>query len=77
MNKITINDKEKGRVEMEIVMTYENDNNKYVIYKEVNLPEYYIAKYKTDTSILDTNLTDEEIAFGEKVLEGAINEVKN
>ena len=77
MNTIEITDKKKGKIKMEVVLTYENDNNKYVIYKEIKGTDVYIAKYNDNNDNLDTNLTDAEIEFGQKVLEGAINEIKD
>ena len=75
MDKITIKT-DKETIEMEVVLTYQTDNNNYVIYKDKE-NVHYIAKYNLKNDDLDTELTDEELAYGEKVLNGVLNEINN
>lgn len=75
MDKIIIQDKEKGRLEMEVVLTFSFHDRNYVIYKDDN--DYFIAKYNEENDLLDTNLNEEEITYGEKVLEEVLKNVKN
>ena len=77
MDTIEITDKKKGKITMEVVLTYKNNTNSYVIYKEINGKDIYIAKYNDDNDELDTNLTEDEIKFGEKVLNEMLNKANN
>lgn len=75
MDKIIIHDKEKGKIEMEVVLTFIFCDKNYVIYKDDK--DYFIAKYNNDNDFFDTNLNEEEIRYGEKVLEGVLKNVKS
>lgn len=75
MDKIIIKT-DKETIEMEVVLTYQMNNNNFVIYKDKK-NVHYIAKYNLKNDDLDTDLTDEELAYGEKVLNGVLNEINN
>lgn len=74
MDKIIIQDKIKGKVEMEVVMTFRFKDSNYVIYKDIE--EYYIAKYNETDDCLDTCLTEDELLYAENVLKEVLNNVK-
>ena len=56
------------------VLTYQNNGVDYVIYKDDD-NVHYIAKYNYENEELNTYLSDEEISFGEQVLNEVIDEV--
>lgn len=67
---------DKEIIEMEVVLTYHVNDKDYVIYKDKD-DVHYIAKYNFVNDDLDTNLTENEIAYGEKVLVEVLNEINN
>lgn len=72
MDVIKIKDKTKGIIEMEVVLTYKFEGKDYVIYKDKE-DVLYIAKYNLNNDKLDTNLSESEIKYGEKVLSEVLN----
>lgn len=76
MDKIKIKTDKNEIVEMELVLTYQNNDKDYVIYKDQE-NVHYIAKYKYSNDELDTNLNENEITFGEHVLNEVINEISS
>ena len=76
MDKITIKTKNNEVIEMEVVLTYQNNDKDYVIYKDKE-NFHYIAKYNYSNDELDTNLNENEITFGEQVLNEVINEISS
>lgn len=49
----------------------DNSDYNYIIYRNIEQTDYYIAKYKGEKIVdLDTELTEKEIKIGEKILEG-------
>lgn len=75
METIKIRDEKKGVIEMEIVLTYDYKDNNYVIYKDNK--DLYIAKYNYDNELLNTDLKEEEISFGEKVLKEVLHNAES
>lgn len=76
MDKIKIKTDNDEIIEMEVVLTYKNRDKDYVIYKDQE-NVHYIAKYNYSNDELDTDLTEEEITFGEQVLNEVINEISS
>lgn len=74
MDTITIKTNDNAVIEMEVVLTYQNNGVDYVIYKDDD-NVHYIAKYNYENEELNTYLSDEEISFGEQVLNEVIDEV--
>lgn len=74
MDTITIKTNDNAVIEMEVVLTYQNNGVDYVIYKDDD-NVHYIAKYNHENEELNTYLSDEEISFGEQVLNEVIDEV--
>ena len=73
MDKIKIINNNGISEEMEIVLDYEYNDNKFIIYKDKK-NNHYIAKCD-DKFNLDTELNTEEIEYGEEVLKGVIDEI--
>lgn len=72
---VYIEDSEGNYLGFEIVTIYSVGNSKYnyIIYRNSEEKDYYIAKYMGDEiSELDTNLTEEEIKVGRVILKGVI-----
>lgn len=76
MDTIKIKDKIKGIIEMEVVLSYKTNSKNYVIYKDC-ADTLYIAEYNYENDKLNSNLTEEEIKFGEKMLKEVQKNVKN
>lgn len=76
MDIITIFDNDNIPINMEVVLTYKFNMNQYIIYRSLDKKDYFIAKSLSDHS-LDTNLNDDEIKYGEMVLRGVLDEIKN
>lgn len=75
MDKITIKTNNEF-IEMEVVLTYKKDEKDYVIYKDKqNI--HYVAKYNFLNDDLDTDLSEDEISYGEKILNEVINEINS
>ena len=69
---IDIYDSNKNKLKMEVVMKFnlEGYRDNYLIYKEINEDNYFIAKYIGENMVdLDTDLTKSEIELAEKLLE--------
>lgn len=75
MDKIVIKTNKKS-IEMEVVLTFKINGKDFVIYKDEE-NNHFIAKYNFRNDKLDTNLTDEELLFGEKVLNEVLNETNS
>ena len=73
MDKIKIINNNGISEEMEIVLDYEYNDNKFIIYKDKK-NNHYIAKCDGKFN-LDTDLTEAEIKYGENTLKGVINEI--
>ena len=61
---IEIIDDDGNEATYELVSTFKLDgySKNYVVYKSVDSDKYYLAKYdESSMSLLDTNLSDEEI----------------
>ena len=71
MDYITVTKDNGENEKMEVVTIFnksESDYN-YIIYKSLNTNDYYTARYLGDDVVdLDTNLTDEEKAYANAVL---------
>lgn len=76
MDTITIKTNDNEVLEMEVVLTYQNNGVDYVIYKDID-NVHYIAKYNFSNDELDTDLSDEEITFGQQVLNEVLDEVSS
>ena len=73
MDKIEIIMDNGLKEDMEIVLEYDYNQSKYIIYKNKK-NNYYIAKCDENYN-LDTELNNTEIKYGEDILKGAINEI--
>ena len=73
MDKIEIINGQGNKEEMEIILSYEYNNNKYIIYKDIK-NNYYISKCDKNNN-LDTDLKTDEISYGENILKGVIDEI--
>lgn len=67
-------------IKMEAILAFkmEDSGEQYLLYKEEdNNSEIYVAKVKSHTNELDTNLTDEEKHMAKEVLEQQLKEIKD
>lgn len=71
MDIITIKDKNNNLIKMEIVLTYCLNNVDFIIYSSLDKKDYFLAKYNKNGN-LNTNLSDEEIEYGNKILKGVL-----
>lgn len=63
------------KIPFEAVTVYNLEKSKYnyIIYRDLEQKDYYIAKYLgDDIADLDTNLTEEELDIGNKILKGVL-----
>ena len=72
---IEITDQFNNKRTVEVVTTskLKQYNSNYIIYKELDIDSYFIAKYRGEDVVdLDTNLTQEELSLIEKIFEGVL-----
>ena len=72
---IEITDQFNNKRTVEVVTTFKlkQYNSNYIIYKELDIDSYFIAKYQGEDVVdLDTNLTQEELSLIEKIFEGVL-----
>lgn len=72
--EITTSDNKKEQ--MQLICDFVWENKKYIIYSQINKKDYYVAKYNEDES-LDTNLSDKELAYCNKIFLEVVKNVKN
>lgn len=64
---------EIARFEGVTIFDLDDSDYNYIIYRNLEKTDYYIAKYKGEEIVnLDTDLTEEELRIGEKILEGVM-----
>ena len=72
---IEITDQFNNKRTVEVVTTFKlkQYNSNYIIYKELDIDSYFIAKYQGEDVVdLDTNLTQEELSLIKKIFEGVL-----
>lgn len=69
---------EETKMEAVLAFKIEELGEQYILYKkEDNNSEVYVAKIKSHTNELDTNLTEEEKKMVKKVLDEQLKEIKD
>lgn len=74
MDYVYIKDDNNIEKKMEIVSIFDLDgyDYKYIIYRELDKSHYYLAKFMDDISILNTDISEDEMKLCNVVFRGIV-----